>query len=101
MLDTERKVALLSPEDRARMQRLSEEIQGRIKEMALIFARTMKMHFDESYSLKFQPEKPADVAFVAAGGQHIQIVCAGIDGPCGCYVDPPGECVYTGNPNGC
>jgi hypothetical protein len=31
----------LRPEDRDRMQRLSEEVQGRLKEMSLIAGRTL------------------------------------------------------------
>jgi len=98
MDDIERR-APLTPENRARMQQLSKEIQACLKEMAEIFGKTLNMTIDESFILKYHPE--VDKKFDAPGGQHIQMVCASIDGPCGCYVDPPGECVYTGNPNGC
>jgi hypothetical protein len=95
----DRQVAKLTPEDRSRMQQLSAEIQDRLKEMTTIFGRTLNITIDDSFILKYHPEPQKTHG--PAGGQHINLVCAPEGSPCGCYVDPPGECVYTGNPNGC
>ncbi|HZD73037.1 MAG TPA: hypothetical protein VE776_03985 [Actinomycetota bacterium] len=98
MTDTVRKRAALRAEDRERMQRLSEEVQGRIREMALITARTLGIDLAGDTVVKFAPVK-ADRASLGEGpglgeepGQTIEIVC-GPEG-CGCYVDPPGICEF-------
>ncbi len=82
--------AELRPEDRDRMQRLSEEVRGRLQEMALITTRTLGIALDSQTAVKFAPQeldRGADET-----GMHIEIVCTP-DG-CGCYVDPPGICEF-------
>ncbi len=98
MTDTVRQRAALRLEDRERMQRLSEEVRGRLQEMALITARTLGIDLDSDTVVKFVPLK-VDRASLGQEpglgeepGQTIEIVC----GPagCGCYVDPPGICEF-------
>jgi hypothetical protein len=73
----------LRPDDRERMQRLAEEVRGRLEEMALITGRTLGIPVTRDSIRKFAP--------AAADQPVIEIVCAP-NGPCGCYVDPPGVC---------
>lgn len=94
-----RKQVALHPDDLFRMQRLSEEVSGRLKEMGMIVARTLGMPVDTGTIFKFEP-RPSGALYGYPGGQHIQLVCSP-DGVCGCYIDPPGICVQ-GNPDtGC
>lgn len=86
----------LTPQDRERMQRLSEEIQGRLEEMGLIMSRTLGVNFGRDALLKFAPSRAEGQAADASPQRspiHIEIVCAP-DGTCGCYVDPPGFCEF-------
>ncbi|MEP7021641.1 MAG: hypothetical protein ABI808_13395 [Pseudonocardiales bacterium] len=79
----------LSDEDRGRMQRLSEEVQGRLREMGLIMTRSLELGDRSDAVLKFLPmERAAD----QGGGTTIEIVCT--PEGCGCYVDPPGLCEF-------
>jgi hypothetical protein len=91
MTDTLRKRNALAPADRERMQRLSEEVRGRLQEMALITARTLGVAFDKDTAVKFVPVevKAANELGVA---MNIEIICG--PGGCGCYVDPPGICEF-------
>jgi hypothetical protein len=91
MTDTVRKQTALAPADRERMQRLSEEVRGRLQEMALITTRTLGISMDRDTVVKFAPVETRaddDPGVVT----NIEIVC----GPagCGCYVDPPGICEF-------
>jgi hypothetical protein len=94
----EHKEAQLTPEDRTRMQQLSAEIQERLKEMLAIFAKTVSITIDDSFTVRYEPQPHK--THTEPGGQDIHLVCSP-DGICGCYVDPPGICVYTGSPTGC
>jgi len=81
----------LRPEDRERMQRLSEEVRGRLVEMALITTRTLGTELDSEATVKFLPvEFPSD----KSGGLALQILGReNVEGPnCMCYIDPPGVC---------
>jgi len=69
------------------MQRLSEEVRGRLEEMALITARTLGIEVTGDTIRKFVPVAGG----TDAAGLSIEIVCAP-GGPCGCYSDPPGVC---------
>jgi hypothetical protein len=46
---------ILSSEDRIRMTRLYEEVLTRLEEMAMITARTLKMHASAASTVKFNP----------------------------------------------
>lgn len=83
----------LNPDDRQRMQRLSEEVRARLTEMSLIFSRPMEIDLGSDAVLKFIPEKVDGTDPHARPGKHIEIICAP-DGTCGCWVDPPGICEY-------
>lgn len=84
----------LSSEDRIRMARLYEEINGRFQEMSLIVARTLgkqpqvlkeaKLHFPTND----QPDQ--SLAISASGGIKANTIWIFGDG--GCYQDPPGIC---------
>ncbi len=52
----------LSPEDRARMARLYEEIEGRLHEMALIAARTLSGHGRDGCALSGTATWPGSAA---------------------------------------
>ena len=93
MPETSSKRVQLNPDDRQRMQRLSEEIRARLTEMALIFSRTTETDLGSDAVLKFIPEKIAGTDPHARAVKHIEIICAP-DGTCGCWVDPPGICEY-------
>jgi hypothetical protein len=91
MTDTSPKRSALTPADRERMQRLSEEVRGRLQEMALITTRTLGIPLDRDTVVKFSPVETradGDLGVVT----NIEIVC-GPDG-CGCYVEPPGICEF-------
>jgi hypothetical protein len=71
----------LSPEDAARMVRLSEEVRARLEEMALIFTRVVGIPLTSDMVRKFCPTH--------SGKQHydqpdIELVCTS-DGVCGCF----------------
>lgn len=82
----------LETEDRARMNRLYEEIQGRLTEMGLIVCRVLELD-PSDMQFKFAPtpmdsqstEEPKALRF-----KGIEIVC----GPsgCGCYDHDAGDC---------
>jgi hypothetical protein len=94
------KQVALHPDDLFRMQRLSEEVSGRLKEMGMIVARTLGIPVDANTVFKFEP-RPAGVVFGYPGGQHINLVCTPDGSVCGCYVDPPGICVQGNPTTGC
>ncbi|MEN3310263.1 MAG: hypothetical protein V7603_6465 [Micromonosporaceae bacterium] len=91
MTQTVPKRIALTPDDRERMRRLSEEVRGRLQEMALITTRTLGIPLDKDTVVKFAPvttESQAELGAVT----NIEIVC----GPtgCGCYVEPQGICEF-------
>jgi hypothetical protein len=80
----------LRPDDRERMQRLSEEVQGRLVEMALITTRTLGVEMETGpQSVRFVP---VQLPSGEPGGLSVEIL-ERADGPnCMCYIDPPGVC---------
>ena len=52
----------LAPEDAARMRRLTEEVSGRLREMALIFGRTVGVQIGPDVIPRFAPVRPAKEA---------------------------------------
>lgn len=85
----------LSGDDAVRMRRLYEEVSGKLEEMSLIFTRTVGVPLSSVAVRRFAPEEPSVEADWAV---HVQIVCAGPDGPCGCYVEIAGEAPYCEYP---
>lgn len=84
----------LRPEDRDRMQRLSEEVQGRLKEMSLIAGRTLGITLGNDAIAKFDPQESKQ-----RDDQTVEVVVIAVpDGSggfqFGCYQDPPGICVF-------
>ena len=82
----------LSEDDRQRMARLYEEVQGRLKEMSLIISRTLGMQLSDSTRVMLRPRegKEAD-----APGDHVEVHCTQMpDGhfECGCYDYDAGTC---------
>ncbi len=92
MTETTSKKVPLQPKDREHMQRLSEEVQTRLDEMALIVTRTLNITIDSDTVVKFAPSKMPDAQQRSAIGKHIEIICT--PEGCGCYVDPPGICEF-------
>ncbi len=82
--DTTPKRYELSAEDRYRVSRLQEEIQGRLEEIARIGARVSGFQLTSEMVRKFVPV-PSGPGEPAA--TYIEIVCPpeGL-GPCGCIV---------------
>jgi hypothetical protein len=81
----------LKSEDRERMQRLSEEVRGRLEEMALITARTLGTDKKEGTRVQFLPVglRPDD----SGDGVVLQVLSPADEGfECICYKDPPGIC---------
>ena len=73
----------LSVEDRQRMRRLTEEVRGRLEEMALITARTLGVPLSPGSVRKFVPvAAAADQAHVV----HVEII-DNPDGTYGCYTE--------------
>ena len=75
------RVKLLA-EDHERLQRLSEEVRGRIEEMALILARNAGIKLDASAVRKFVPQQS-----VAADSPVVEVEIFDLpDGTHGCHV---------------
>jgi hypothetical protein len=73
----------LSAEDHKRMRRLSEEVRGRLEEMALITARVLGITLSADAVRKFAPAGPtAERAEVV----HVEII-DNPDGTHGCYTE--------------
>jgi hypothetical protein len=73
----------LSTEDRQRMRRLTEEVRGRLEEMALITARTLGVPLSPDAVRKFVPvAAEADRPHVV----HVEII-DNPDGTHGCYTE--------------
>jgi hypothetical protein len=72
----------LSTEDRQRMRRLSDEVRGRLEEMACITARALGTRLDPAAVRKFVPVASADRAHVV----HVEII-DNPDGTHGCYTE--------------
>ncbi|MEV0537863.1 hypothetical protein [Kitasatospora sp. NPDC050463] len=91
MTDLATKQRTLAPSDQERMQRRSEEIRGRLHEMALIMGRTLEMNFESGTTLRFAPTRSTR----NAAATDVEIVCSP-DG-CGCWVmfdDGTGLCEF-------
>ncbi len=88
----------LAPDDRARMARLYEEIEGRLHEMALIAGRTLDMDLTEVESASlgrlaersFSSVLPDPVEEKQKPFNPIRIVCTPTG--CGCYDYNIGVC---------
>jgi len=85
----------LSADDRGRMERLSEEVQGRLKEMALITARTLGVKLDPGAVPIYDPTHHGEAT---EADETIEVVVVAVPQPDGhfkfyCYQDPPGICV--------
>jgi hypothetical protein len=81
----------LQSEDRARMQRLSEEVRGRLEEMALITTRTLGVDKKDGARVQFLPVqlRPDE----SGNGTVLQVLSPADEGfECVCYKDPPGIC---------
>jgi hypothetical protein len=61
-------------EDRARLQRLTEEVEGRVHEIAAICARVAGIKLDRDSRRKFLPE-------ITVAGTHIEIIDLPTDPP--------------------
>ncbi len=80
------KTVILPAEDRCRMSRLYEEVRVRLEEMAMITARTLKLHSGPRAEVRFCPLPPgADVEFEA-------IELLSTSQRCGCYDYRQGSC---------
>jgi hypothetical protein len=86
----------LRPEDRERMQRLSEEVQGRLTEMGLIATRTLGLEHGRDTVFKFDPHPPSETDEQATTVEVVVIAVPDGHGGFvfGCYQDPPGVCVF-------
>jgi hypothetical protein len=71
----------LQSDDQVRMQRLSEEIRGRVEEMALILARNAGIQLGPDAARKFQPQQTVAESDVV----EVEIIDLP-DGTSGCYV---------------
>jgi hypothetical protein len=71
-----------SPEDRYRVSRLTEEINGRLEDLARIGARVSGIPLTSDTVRKYAPQKTER----RAGGLYIEIICSPA-GRCGCIVD--------------
>jgi hypothetical protein len=79
-------------EDKYRMERLFEEVVGRLHEMAAITSRSLGLKLPEGYRILFVPEGNQDAAagkaaLFGAGpaAARYEIVCHPDGGPCGYY----------------
>lgn len=101
----------LGPEDAARMRRLTEEVQGRLEEMALIAARAVGRTLERDAVRQFVPRRvpragmtAADEAAVLppdAGDDLLYIeVTTNPDGSKACALHCPGHAVFVENPCG-
>ena len=82
----------LSEDDRQRMARLYEEVQGRLKEMSLIISRTLGMQLSDSTRVMLRPREGEEAD---APGNHVEVHCTLMpDGhfECGCYDYDAGTC---------
>jgi hypothetical protein len=80
--DTKPQKYEFTPEDKSRVNRLVEEISGRLEELALISARSAGFALTGEAVRKFAPM--AQKTFAAP--YYIEIVCMPDGGPCGCIV---------------
>jgi hypothetical protein len=98
MTTTMPKAAELSAEDRDRMRRLSEEVRGRLLEMALITGRALGIAITSDTIVKYDPtpHHAGDEASETTTTVEVVIIAVpdGNGGTTfGCYQDPPGICV--------
>jgi len=89
MQDNSTHVVELAHEDRQRMARLYEEVNGRLAEMGMIVSRTLGLSEPENRTLSFQP-MTQDAAIARNRFQGTKIVCTPVG--CGCYDYDGGEC---------
>jgi hypothetical protein len=80
----------LRSDDRERMQRLSEEVRGRLMEMALITTRTLGVEMEDDAVVKFLPVQLSSDG--SRDGLALQILGRASGPNCMCYIDPPGVC---------
>jgi hypothetical protein len=81
--------------DRQRMACLYEEVQGRLKEMSLIVARTLKLKASDRSVSMMRPIGIDGKASEKLREGHVEVVCAQYpDGhfECGCYDYDTGTC---------
>lgn len=80
------------------MQRLSEEVQGRLTEMGLITTRALGLEHRQDAVFKFDPQPHAATESHEPSTTVEVVVIAVPDGQggfvFGCYQDPPGVCVF-------
>jgi len=82
----------LSTEDNIRMKRLSQEVLGRLTEMNMIVASTMKNSQKGFSKVHFMlPENggPLEIEFLTPNGLDKK---GAVIMSCGHYIDPPGIC---------
>src|SRR5215467_10285935 len=77
---------VLPAEDRNRMARLYEEVRTRLEEMAMITARTLKLHAGAGSEIQFSPFASG----LEAGFEAVEIVRT--PEGCGCYDYAQGAC---------
>lgn len=83
----------LKSEDQERMQRLSEEVRGRLEEMALITARTLGTDKEKGARVQFLPVGLRPDGSENGDGVVLQVLSPADEGfECVCYKDPPGIC---------
>lgn len=87
MAEQDAESARLGVEDRLRMERLYEEVRGRLQEMALVASRAVGVPLDDDARLQFRPDATRGSG---PGGVDIEIVCTP-DG-CICYDYREGTC---------
>ena len=85
-MSLEQKTVILPAEDRCRMSRLYEEVRVRLEEMAMITARTLKMHAGRGSEVGFCPIAPGAEAELEA----VKLVRT--PRGCGCYDYRQGAC---------
>jgi len=86
---------VLGPEDRYRMERLHEELIGRLHEMAAITARNLRIPLQGGYHVQFRPDAGTGTGDATQAGRAVaaryEIVCSDENG-CGYYDTVNGVC---------
>jgi len=95
--DAENDFVELSEPDKQRMACLYEEVQGRLREMSLIVARTLHQEISERTTVMLRPLgiKATDDTGRARARDHVEVHCTQTaDGhwECGCYDYDAGTC---------
>ena len=95
----------LQAEDAQRVRRLTEEVRGRLEEMALIVSRALGRNLETNAVRKFVPvtratdEGPAAAAATSDHLLYIELV-GQPDGSTACVLHCPGHEVFIENPCG-